>query len=265
MARGLSISEEALATGVMFVAASQNQKLGARGAVATTFVAQDSCPTTCPLLHAGCYAESNRTGMFTRRLNAGGPHDPNRLAQREADLVRSAAADRPLRLHVVGDTKTLKGVQIVADACEEYTGRHGEPVWTYTHVHHIPRAAWRRVAVLRSCHTKKQVARAHKDGYAAAIVVPRFPEGDRAWKEKIGDETFTFLPCPEQTKGKTCSTCRLCWDDRRLHASKTVIAFAIHSLPGLHLLKDREEAERRVDAAAARIGVEEEEEIDLSA
>src|SRR5581483_10267455 len=84
---------------------SQNRKLGN---AATTYVAQVSCPKSCPLYDGGgCYAESGRVGLVTNQLNeaakarGGGP--------REAALDEAAKIDaikvkpgRPLRLHTVG-------------------------------------------------------------------------------------------------------------------------------------------------------------------
>ncbi len=37
-----------------------------------------------------------------------------------------------------------------------------------------------------------------------------------------------WIPCPEQTRGKTCAECRLCWDTESLRACGAGIAFAVH-------------------------------------
>jgi len=188
------------------------------------------------------------------RVNSTGPHDAEALAREEARLIRAATGKRPLRLHTVGDTKTLRGVEQVAEACEEYTGKHGSPVWTYTHVHHIPRRAWRSVSVLRSCHTKAQIKRAYLAGYAAATTVESFPAGAKKWTE----DGFTYQPCPNQTAGYrikndrssgpkvTCDSCRLCWDDQKLVENKTVIVFAMHG-DGYGLPGKKEEMEEKIN------------------
>jgi len=45
-------------------------------------------------------------------------------------------------------------------------------------------------------------------------------------KEQDG---FTLIPCPQQTgRVKDCAACKLCTQDKKLHAKKAVITFAIH-------------------------------------
>lgn len=243
----LSDTLKPVETGVIFKSDSSDSKLSRDRDVAVTLVAQDSCPTDCPFFpkdnetlregKAGsCYANVGNMNVHAYRLNSTGPHDPDELAQEEARLIRAASGNRPLRLHTVGDTKTLKGVEVVSAACEEYTGKRGMKVWTYTHAHHIPRRAWRSVSVLRSCHAMGQVKRAHLAGYAAAMTVDHFPAGAKKWTE----DGITFQPCPNQTAGYrqagkkttgpkvTCDDCRLCWDDQKLLEEKKVIVFALH-------------------------------------
>lgn len=109
----------------------------------------------------------------------------------------------------------------LADGAKAWNG----PVWTYTHAHReVPREAWGRVSVLASCEKPQDAADAMDRGYAAALVTPPHPEDGRAYE--LGG--VKVIPCPNQTRGVQCSECRLCFDDARLLASRSVIGFEVH-------------------------------------
>ena len=218
-------------TQAIAVADSQNSKIGK---AATTYAAQDSCPTTCPFFDGGgCYAEHGPTGMYiTAPLNAAAkaskvPPTPESVAQWEADVIDALKVKpgRPLRIHTVGDCKTAPAAALVAGAAERYVAREGGPAWTYTHAWRVvPREAWGDVNVLASCETTGEVKAAHKRGYATALVVDEFPSPRRFEKDGV-----SVVPCPAQTKENVnCATCRLCMNSERLHKTETTIGFAVH-------------------------------------
>src|SRR5262245_51740912 len=98
--------------GVSVVAASTNRKIGF---AAATYVAQQSCPLNCPFRDAGCYAESGPAGFHTRRLNREASDvTAYRLAKEEARQVAGLPGLLDLRLHVVGDSRTRRGTQLLA-------------------------------------------------------------------------------------------------------------------------------------------------------
>ncbi len=206
---------------------SANSKIGP---ASTTYAAQVSCPTSCPLLNQGCYAQApGPLGWMTARMNAyaesiGATADD--VAAEESRLIRGLTGKRDLRLHTLGDSKTESTVRTVAAACMEYAARFGRSVWTYTHAWRVvPRALWLGVSVLASCETTKAAHKAMQRGYAAAIVVEQHAPDGKPYKA----DGLTIIPCPEQTGRKAnCVECRLCFDDTRLHAKGQVIAFAIH-------------------------------------
>ena len=208
---------------VKFVRLSANKKIGM---AAATYASQASCPTTCPFYNNGCYAESGPTGIHTRALNRS-TDTALEVAQKEAAAIRAAAADPiqpsiPLRLHVVGDCATAAAAEIVAAAAAEYIKRKG-PVWTYTHAwREVPRESWGAVSVLASCETADDVAAARARGYAAAIVRNQ----DRT--ERGGG--LTYVPCPQQNSGVTCTDCRMCFRDESLLQVGTVIVFKPHGI-----------------------------------
>lgn len=201
---------------------SQNRKLGA---VSATYASQSTCPLSCPLRGAGCYAEAGRMGLHTRRLNDSDITQPEAVAQVEADAIDRLTGRFPLRLHVVGDSPTAECARIVSDAAGRHTAKHGQPVWTYTHALDVPREAWGSVSVLRSCERLTDVRKALEDGFGAAMVVPEFKQ-DTAYEIADG---LTGIPCPEMTgKAESCLSCGLCMKADKLRAGNKVILFAAH-------------------------------------
>ena len=206
---------------VKFVRLSSNRKIGT---VSATYASQASCPSTCPFYNNGCYAEHGPLGIHAKRLNQS-QDTAVQVAEREAELILNAANDPlqpsiPLRLHAVGDCATVEAAEIVARAAEVYIDLKG-PVWTYTHAwRDVPREAWGRVSVLASCETVADVKEASRRGYATAIV----REQERT--ERL--EGMTFVPCPQQTSGRTCADCRMCFQDNKLHQVGTVVVFEPH-------------------------------------
>lgn len=224
----MTVASGVLATAVPL---SGNAKLGD---AATTHAAQGSCPTDCVFAGGGgCYAETGRQGKFiTEPLNAAAKAAQATaldIALAEADAIDAmpVVAGRPMRLHTVGDCASNETAQIVAAAAWRYETRGGGPVWTYTHAWRIvDRSAWGFVSVLASCETAADVKLAKERGYAPAIVVEEF-KSDRRYEEDGAE----ILPCPAQTRHRSCSTCRLCFDDHRLLDRGYAIGFEVHGIP----------------------------------
>jgi hypothetical protein len=207
---------------VIAVEKSGNTKVGQ---IAITYASQASCPSSCPLKDAGCYAELGRVGMVTHELNKS-TASPLEVALEEAAAIRAMQTTRPLRLHGVGDCSTVETTKIVAEACEEYPGI----VYTYTHAHRdVPRKNWLHVSVLASCESLDEAADAMERGYAAAVVVPEHESrGPKVVFDSQG-RSMLLQPCPQQTTpGVTCNSCRLCMKDQRLLGQRRVIAFEAH-------------------------------------
>jgi hypothetical protein len=211
----------------MAVERSDNSKLGG---ASTTYASQPSCPSACPFINNGCYAQAaGPLGWMTRRMNTAALEsgaDVLDVALAEAAAIRTLTGTRPLRLHTYGDCPTEESARIVSGASAEYAARHGSPVWTYTHAWRtVVRSAWNRaVSVLASCETVKAARKAMDRGYAAAIVVPEHTSPNAYRVDDV-----TVIPCPEQTgKSASCATCRLCWDSDALLRRRAVIAFETH-------------------------------------
>lgn len=198
------------------VADSDNSKIGRASA---TYAAQATCPTTCPLLNNGCYAEDGYVAFTTKRLAGNVRQEtPEELAQAEADAVDQLPGTRPLRLHVVGDCTTDAGARILAAAAARYTAKHGQVVWTYTHAwRQIKRKSWGGIKVRASVESVSEAAEAKRRGYPVMLVVA---EHLGAWAYPT--EAGKTIPCVNQTRGATCTDCKLCW------TSDETIAIAAH-------------------------------------
>jgi hypothetical protein len=204
-----------------------NRKLGA---CLATYTTQASCPLTCPLFKAGCYAETGTVGMVTKQAGLASSSvlaNPIEIATEEAALINSVDTSKyPLRLHVVGDASTNEAARIIGDAAQRYRERFRQPVWTYTHAwREVDRAYWGNgVSVLASLDHAKDAPVAAGRGYAGALVVSEhvtpLATTENGWKH---------VPCPAQTgRARDCTQCRLCWDDVGLLQRKSIITFAAH-------------------------------------
>lgn len=202
---------------------TSNRKVGA---VSVTMASQQSCPNDCPLYHSGCYAESGPQGIHTARLNRANVRATAlQIAKHEAREIDGLSGTRPLRLHVVGDCKDDRTASTVSAAADRYTARANQPTWGYTHGwRNTARASWGKVSILASCETTGQAHEAIARGYAAAIVVQEY-RSEKTYQH----DGLNVIPCPEMT-GRTedCTSCRLCWNDRYLRESKSVVAFRVH-------------------------------------
>jgi hypothetical protein len=221
---------------------SANKKIGR---VSATYSAQESCPDDCPWQGSGCYAETGHVGIHTARLNrtareTGATHLD--VAISEAAAIGRLTGRFPLRLHIVGDCRDNESAGIVAGASARYQSLHGQPVWSYTHAWRVvDRSTWGIVSILASCDAPDQLADAHARGYATALVVPD-PHTDRRAKPIPGTD-FVGIPCPQQTgAAESCETCRLCWRDDILRASRRTILFAPDGTTGKRItaaMRDR--------------------------
>jgi hypothetical protein len=223
---------------VSFVENSKNVKIG--NIAATYAPIEQTCPDSCKLKDSVCYAQTSFVGIHNARLTKAarkGRYTALQLARMEAATIDKASGDPrvlsgskrlpPLRLHVSGDSRTIGGTKRLASAAKRYIKRTGSVVYSYTHSWKtVPRAAWGEVSILASVDDFKQAKQALKKGYAPAIVVETHPEDGKAWQFN----GMNVIPCPSQTRGVTCETCKLCMKDQFLKNSDSVIAFAAHGV-----------------------------------
>ena len=224
-----------------FVELSKNSKTGN---VAATYVSQDTCPDSCALKKAGCYAEKGHTAFTTNRLNRAGEMDPEKISMQEASLIRRAAikvakqkekqertgrvakkdmVGRLLRLHVVGDFPTQKALDFVDESCGLWKENGGGQPWSYTHNWKALQPA-ENISLLASVDNLAEGVDALAKGFAPAGVVDTF-ETEKA--HKING--VRWVPCPQQTgKAADCVACGLCMNADRLAKGGMGILFKKH-------------------------------------
>ena len=208
---------------VITVEKSQNSKTGE---VSTTYVSQQSCPSSCPLLGSGCYAESGMVGIHTHKLNNAGKATPLELAREEAHAIDGLSGTRAMRLHVVGDCSTPRAALTVSSAAMRYTAKFRQSVWSYTHAwREVPRKNWQGVSILASCESIADAATALNAGYAPAVVIASHTTPKARRDATTG---INMIPCPAQTKNVQCTDCKLCWRADWLVSSRSAITFAAH-------------------------------------
>ena len=208
--------------------------------VSSTYASiEATCPDSCAFKRAGCFADAGFTrhaGMLMDAAARG--HAPLDVIREEAELIESAfgggripqdgaRGGRDLRLHVGGDIESAAGAELLGAAARDWRARGGGAVWSFTHRwRKVPRSAWGPdVSVLASVERPEDVAAARRQGYAAALVVDEF-ERDTAY-ELDGAPGYKLVPCPAETRGATCASCRLCLD-RPLLELGVVIGFQAH-------------------------------------
>ncbi len=107
-------------TVVKYVSKSQNSKLGNRPVDSTYAPIAATCPNSCSLKGNGCYAENSHVGIIVSRLNrASMGMSALQVAREEAKAIDQAydggsvPLGRDMRLHVSGDSRTIKGSRLI--------------------------------------------------------------------------------------------------------------------------------------------------------
>lgn len=222
--------------GAIYAEDSKNTKISGNGKVDATYASiKNTCPDTCSLKGEGCYAQTSFVGMINARMNSRARQgSPLQLARAEARAIDASykggavPAGRPLRLHVSGDSRTIKGTRVLSAAVSRWKKRGGGNAWSYTHAHqHVPRKEWGEVSVLASIEHTKDVESVRKMGYAPAIVVGEHPS-DKAYK--LDGSDTTFIPCPQQTREVACADCQLCMRADWLYTTNRGISFSAHGV-----------------------------------
>lgn len=225
----------------IFVERSKNSKISGGYVIASSYASIDAtCPDSCKLKTEGCYGKLAYTGIVNSRLNKSVKAKgmtPLEVSKKEARLIKESFGGREipqegpngkgidLRIHSIGDVSSKKAARALAGAARNYLSRKGGQPYTYTHNwRKIDRSDFGPISVLASLDDNKDIQAAHDKGYAAAIIVPSFPNGDLSFEV----EGFKAIACPSQTRDVPCVKCRLCFNADKLHAMKAVIAFEAH-------------------------------------
>jgi hypothetical protein len=180
-----------------------------------------TCSEGCLYKHAGCFAQFGFMKRFTRPLD----EQVTELGLSALDVMRNEAeaidamfpngvpqdgarGGRDLRIHVGGDVSCTKGARILAAAAERWIARGGGNVWTFTHRwREVPVDAWGPISVFASCETPGSALKARMRGYRVALTMESFHGAEKRFDVNLA---LSVIPCPAETRGKSCVECRLC-------------------------------------------------------
>lgn len=189
-----------------------NSKLGS--GVATTYRPVGiTCPSSCPLLGAGCYAQRGRVAIHAKQSE----NDAGELQKLAGNtLVRHLVSGDWLKPNAKGgrivDRALLRGVIALHKAATWLKG------WGYTHAaEQLDKAGFgpanwpANFTILASCHTAEDKAAHNARGWATARVIDQ-PS------ERLPDEILCPVDAAKYA-GKqpktTCARCRKCFDGNR--------------------------------------------------
>jgi hypothetical protein len=212
---------------VMWVACSQNRKLGP---IPTTMSERGTCPPSCGLYLAGCYAGYGKLGGHWKRVGAVGLTWKAFLAK-----VRALPEGQLWRHNEAGDLAGaghLLDYRKLSELTDANRGRRG---FTYSHKHAtgIDRRAiylannW-GFTVNISADTLEQADELARYGVGPVTVI--LPE-DAPDRGMMTPEGRRVVVCPAQTSAMTCVECRLCAHPTR----QSVIGFRAHGQFSKHV------------------------------
>jgi hypothetical protein len=213
-----------------FVTAVEKSKNSKTGEVSVTYAPIQSCPSTCPFLDKGCYAQSGHSAFTLNRLNRNAEAQkktrPIDIALEEAKQIHNLSGEKDLRLHIVGDAKTPKAAEILAWAAKDHISKAGKMVWTYTHAwKNIPRKKWGDISVLASCETIEECKKAMERGYAASVVRLKPFKGSFNW------QGVKMTACPALSNHNVkCEDCGKCLKDQSLLENNEIVCFFPHGV-----------------------------------
>lgn len=208
---------------------SENTKTGPLP-VSTT--SKDSCPSTCPFMGNGCYAEVGKLAIHWRQVSQG---ERGMSWDDFCDAIEKLPENQLWRHNQAGDLPGKKNRinrTMLRQLVEAQLGKRG---WTYTHydvtsnttvalhnVEAVKEANAGGFAVNVSCETPEQVDIAISRGLPAVIALPR--NAPHRSKTPGG---APIVVCPAQTQEyMTCAVCKLCAKSER----KVVVGFLAHGI-----------------------------------
>lgn len=232
-------------------AGTENRKLGP-GTYVVTF-SRDSCPPTCPLKGAGCYAEGGRLAIAWNRVTRGeAKHDGitrwagSGFSDLASTMRRVVPSGTMLRLGDAGDPSWNGRLSRTLIRALGSLKRRGVSPVVYTHVD--PTTPWNRAALQLASDLKVIVNVSHQGDLGLPHVgdperVTVVPEG-YPWQrqgKREGNEAGTIVRCPAETDPlMTCDRCRLCSRSRGF-----AVGFTAHG-------SRRKSLSRALESAVAR-------------
>ncbi len=179
------------------------------GPIAVSTTSADSCPISCPLKSAGCYADTGPLALHWRKV--GGERGVN-LKSFTASL-ESLPSKAPFRHNQAGDLPQIDGA-LDGLACSQI-GWAASHLRGFTYTHHVPTA--HNLPILQALNSNLAVNLSADNlteadelaglGLPVVSVVPRDTP-----KRFVTPAGRRGIVCPAQEKGTntTCATCMVC-------------------------------------------------------
>jgi hypothetical protein len=190
------------------------------GPMAATYRTADTCPGSCPLRDAGCYARGRIFGIPARHGTEATASYPEVRA-----LASNLRLGGMVRANVSGDVLAEDGrpdYPYLSALSHVATERPDVAVFGYSH-------AWRSISpgiapgvtLNASCESAEEIATATAHGWPT--VTTAVDASDPIIGSTIAGRRVII--CPAQTRDSvTCSTCRLCARPAR----RSTVAFLVH-------------------------------------
>lgn len=225
--------------GAKYISRSHNRKLSKDFNIDATYASiEATCPSSCELRKGGCYSKLSYVGIINSKLNKESENlTALDVAKAEAQAIDQSYGggklpkNRCLRIHVSGDSKTIKGSKRINAAVGRWKKRGDKTnlCWSYTHAwQKVHSKHWSNVSMLASIDKVADAKLAREQGYAPAIVVPEFKNKKAFYLN--GSDT-KWIPCPAQTfEEVTCESCKLCMKSQFLYTNNIGIAFEAHGV-----------------------------------
>lgn len=209
---------------VAFTLRSANVKTGP---IPTSVTSANSCPTSCPFMGSGCYAESGPLALHWAKTSTG---ERGMNWTEFCDMVRALPEGQLFRHNVAGDLPGLLGYSesidpvLLGELVHANIGKRG---FTYTHKtnyvgnHFWIKAAnnWGFTVNLSANNLEHADTLARLDIGPVVTVLPV-----DAPKTTITPEGRTVVTCPATyLDNVSCATCQLCQRQR-----STIIGFPAH-------------------------------------
>ena len=202
---------------------SSNAKVGK---IPVTTSSQNTCPDSCPMKQAGCYAKSGPLALHWLKVSNGKNNAMN--FQEFIQVIKSLPSGQYWRHNQAGD---LPGInesiepQMLNDLVQANEGKNG---WTYTHK-------------TSNVSNHELIKDANNRGFTINLSANNLSHADELKKLNIGpvvtvlnsnvtENTFTpaghkVIICPVITKDNvSCSTCKLCAKSNR----SVIVGFPVH-------------------------------------